>query len=149
MAAVGPKRRLDLHLPDFANHGHISFIESREIGNQFVAARSKVVETKLRFCLQSGAVRTFDHDRINGILLAMRERQIGRQGRVAIAFRTAKHRRIFGVAVRDLLETADSSIGHRSPDLRDVRADCDGGSSETDSDRSQRSRDDQRILLLV
>lgn len=47
--------------------------------DQFVASRSKMVETKLRLCLQSSAARALDDDGKNGVALTIRERQIGRQ----------------------------------------------------------------------
>ncbi|KRG80202.1 hypothetical protein ABB31_10860 [Stenotrophomonas pavanii] len=47
--------------------------------DQLVASRSKMVETKLRLCLQSSAVWPRDDDGKNGVALTIRERQIGRQ----------------------------------------------------------------------
>lgn len=79
VSPCGQKRTLELHLPDFAAYGYVSLIETREMDDQFVAVRSKMVETKLRFCLQSRAVRTLDDDGKTRVALTIRERQIGRQ----------------------------------------------------------------------
>lgn len=79
MSRIGQKRRLELHLPDFAAYGHVSLIEPSEMDDQFLAFRSKMVETKLRLCLQSSATPTLDDDGKNGVALTIRGRQIGRQ----------------------------------------------------------------------